>query len=91
MFSRHESELFKDAFHFLQTCMSTGLLKIQSLHDSIKTFIIYQICVFVMVNCSLMRLKLHLQKCDVNFQKSLCHFSEIRLTRIFLQIKKDVH
>ena len=69
--------------------MSTDLLKIQSLHDFIKTFIIYQICVFVMLNCSLLRLKFRKcksQKCDVNFQNSLCHYSENRLTRIFLQI-----
>ena len=69
--------------------MSTDLLKIQSLHDFIKTFIIYQMCVFVRVNCSLLRLKLrecNWQKCDVNFPKSLCHYSENRLTIIFLQI-----
>ena len=69
--------------------MSTGLLKIQSLHDFIITFIIYQICVFVMVNCLLLRLNFrecNSQKCEVNFQKSLCHFSKNRLTRIFLQI-----
>ena len=69
--------------------MSTDLLKIQSLHDFIETFIIYQICVFVMVNCSLLRLKIrecNSQKYDVNFQKSLCHYSENCLTRIFLQI-----
>ena len=69
--------------------MSTDLLKIQSLHDFIKTFIMYQIFVFVMVNCSLLRLKFrksNSQKCDVNFQKSLCHYSENPLTRIFLQI-----
>ena len=69
--------------------MSADLLKIQSLHDFIKTFMINQICVFVMVNCSLLRLKYrecNSQKYDVNFQKSLCHYSEIRLTRIFLQI-----
>ena len=66
--------------------MSTDLLKLQSLHDFIKTFIIYQICVFVMVNCLLLRLKFReciSQKCYVNFQNSLCHHSENRLTRIF--------
>ena len=69
--------------------MSTDLLKMQSLHDFIKTFIIYQICVFVMVNCLLSHLKFrecNSQKYDVNFQKSLCHYSENRLTKIFLQI-----
>ena len=69
--------------------MSTDLLKVQSLHDFIKIFIIYQICVFVMVNFSLLRLKsreCNSQKCKDSFQKSLCHYSENRLTRIFLQI-----
>ena len=69
--------------------MSTGLLKIQSLHNFTKTFIFYLICVFVMVKCSLLRVKFHecnLQKCDVNFLKALCQHSENRLTKIFLQI-----
>ena len=69
--------------------MWTDLLKIQSLHDFIKTFIIYQICVFVIVNCLLLRLKFrecYTQKCDVNFQNSSCHYSENRLTRILIQI-----
>ena len=69
--------------------MSSDLLKIQSLHDIIKIFIIFQICVFVMVNCSLLCLEFrecNSQKFDANFQKSLCHYSENRLTRIFLQI-----
>ena len=55
----------------------------------LKTFINYQFCVFVMVNCLLLRFKFresNSPKCDVNFQKSLCHDSENRMTRIFLQI-----
>ena len=69
--------------------MSTDLLKIQSLPDFIKTFIIYQICVFVMVSCSLLRLKIrecNSQKCDVNFQKNLCHYSENRLSLSFSMV-----
>ena len=76
-FTRHESELFRDAFPFFVKLHVDRL----SLHDFIKTFIIYQICVFVMmVYCSLLRLKLrecNSQKCDVNFQKSLCNYSLI--------------
>ena len=59
--------------------MSTDLLKILSLHDFIKTFIIDQICVFVIVNCSLLRLKFcecNSQKCDVNFQNFMSLFLE---------------
>ena len=69
--------------------MSTDLLKIQSLPDFIKTFIIYQFFVLVIINCSLLRLKFrecNSPKCEVNFQISLCQHSENRLTRIFLQI-----
>ena len=38
-----------------------------------------------MVNCSLLGLKFrecNSQKCDFNFQKFQCHFSENRLTRL---------
>ena len=39
-----------------------------------------------MLNCSLLRLKFrerHSPKCDVNFHKSLCHYSENHLIKIF--------
>ena len=70
--------------------MSTCLLKIQSLPDFIKTFIIYHFFVFVMVNCSLLRVKFrecNSPKGDVNFRESLCQHFENHLMRIFLQIK----
>ena len=64
MFTRHESELFKDAFPFFVNLHTTDLLKIQSLHDFIKTFIIYQICVFVIVNFPLLGFKF--RECSAN-------------------------
>ena len=58
MFTRHERELFKDAFFpFFVNLHVDGLAENTIIVDFIKTFIIYQICVFVMVNCSLLRLK----------------------------------
>ena len=70
--------------------MSTGLLKIQSLHDCVKNIHnLPDLRFSVMVNCSLLRLKFrecNSQKCDVHFQKYFCQHPENRLTRIFLQI-----
>ena len=69
--------------------MSTDLLKTQSLHDLIKN--IHNLpdlcfCYGKWIAVALKFRECNSQKCDVDFQKSLCQHSENRLTRIYLQI-----
>ena len=68
--------------------MSTGLLKIQSLHDFIKN--VYNLPVLRFCYGKLFAVAFKFRECyspkfDVTFQKSLFQHSETRLTRIFLQ------
>ena len=69
--------------------MSTGLLKIQSLHDFIKNIHnlpVLHFCYGKLFAVAFKFRECNSPKCDVTFQKSLCQRSENRLKRIFLQI-----
>ena len=69
--------------------MSICLLKIQSLHDFIKSvhnLPVLRFCYGKLFAVAFKFCECNSPKCDVNFKKSLSQHSENRLTRIFLQI-----